>query len=286
MDPIGKQLGRVIEQKLAQRDAASAARYEVIQRARKAFASVMRKFPPMDLNAVARNLGVSEIRYVHSHLDGKLLKESGGYVIEVNKEHQRGRQRFTIAHEFGHILVSKGGSLGCSTISTRSRMVHEPNGAEEALCDCAAAEILIPSEWVPAFLSSRSPSFETIAELAKTCDTSIEVAARRLIDAKLWRCRLVWWRHDGQRFTATRSYPAYDFATLVSMEVPNERNSMLWTVLKRGRPRRGTQSLRIEGEAREFDMEAWKNSGKSVVTLLVFEEFQSRSDRNLSLFIK
>lgn len=59
---------------------------------------------PIDVEAVAKNLGA---RLVYADLDadvsGFLLRERKLVTIAVNKSHHVNRQRFTIAHECGHL---------------------------------------------------------------------------------------------------------------------------------------------------------------------------------------
>jgi len=60
--------------------------------------------PPVPVERIARMLDV-EIRYVpfQGDISGMVAREGGRAVIGVNTVHPTARQRFTIAHEIGHL---------------------------------------------------------------------------------------------------------------------------------------------------------------------------------------
>jgi Zn-dependent peptidase ImmA (M78 family) len=270
MDPSAKQISRAFERRLAEKEPNGAALYEVIQRARSIFSGVARSFPPTDLAAAAVNMGVREIRYVPLYIDGRVVQEGGRYVIEVNSRGPQVRKRFTIAHELGHLILSRSGALGCSTIATRGRRVDKSDQREEELCDAVAKELLVPIEWARDFAGARDPSFSAIELMAKVCQVSREVAARRLLEAG-WRCRLLWWSFRQGRFQALRAYPAYDQITLSGMGIPDWTASILAKVLRDGKPLAGDQEVVVEGERELYRIESWRANRETVACLLIYD---------------
>lgn len=68
------------------------------------------KRPPVPVEKIARQLGAL-VRYElveEEDLSGALSREHGTPVIAVNSLHHENRQRFTIAHELGHLQLHAG----------------------------------------------------------------------------------------------------------------------------------------------------------------------------------
>lgn len=64
---------------------------------------------PVKLGKLARSLGVAAIKVsnMKAGISGQISKEDGAYVIRVNRNEARERQRFTIAHELAHYLLHR-----------------------------------------------------------------------------------------------------------------------------------------------------------------------------------
>ena len=285
MNALERQSLRLNERRLLEKDKrAGSYRLEVLQRTRRLVAQSGTRFPPADLDNIVKGLGLPPVRYVALPVDGRIVKDGPNYSIEVNKQHSLARKRFTIAHEIGHIIVGSRGLLGCSGTRTSPVAGREPYRREEELADFAATEILIPADWAFEFLGTRQPTFTTIAAMAKACATSIEVAARRLVECGDWSSRLIWWRPEGGRLRATRSFPQYDTAILAGMELLDERTSIPVRVMESGRPISGKQAIRVEQEIQNYTLEAWKAGPTTVATLLVYDQVRRPSPSALTLF--
>jgi len=236
-----------MERRFAGKDRKSLLRYEVLMRTRRAFECASGEFPPTNLEVIATDLGVDSIKKEPLAVEGLLVREEGKYSIKVKADRSPARQRFTIAHELGHLIVREAGNLALRPTGAERSLPHSQYGWEEELCDYAAAQLLIPDDWASAFVHGRRPDFSTIAEMAKLCETSLEVAARRLVEQASWRCRLLWWKLDTGGFRARRSFPHYDSMTLNDMRLPEGRASIIAKVLADGRPRAGIQPVEVEG---------------------------------------
>jgi Zn-dependent peptidase ImmA (M78 family) len=61
---------------------------------------------PIDVEAVAERLG-AQVVYddLEDDVSGFLLREKGTSTIAINKQHHPNRQRFTLAHECGHLFL-------------------------------------------------------------------------------------------------------------------------------------------------------------------------------------
>lgn len=64
---------------------------------------------PVKLGGLARDIGVGAIKVasMRTGVSGQIAKEDGQYIIRVNRNEARERQRFTIAHELAHYLLHR-----------------------------------------------------------------------------------------------------------------------------------------------------------------------------------
>ena len=123
--------------------------------------------PPTDLATVGQKLRVASILTEPLPASGELRRKGKEYIVVCATDLPPGRRRFTIAHEFGHILVERCGARNVKN-----------NPEIERLCDAIASEILLPTK---VFLD-RAParaSPHDILEIARTFQTSLTATARR-----------------------------------------------------------------------------------------------------------
>jgi hypothetical protein len=93
------------------------------------------------------------------------------------------RQRFTLAHELGHLLLPwhLGGAFACDTATDRPDLSPAANFEPEA--NRFAAELLLPSAWLDALISSRHD--EKVGDLVRNvldAGVSTWVASFRLTE--------------------------------------------------------------------------------------------------------
>lgn len=61
---------------------------------------------PVNVESIAERLGAKVVKVdLDDKLCGMLHKEAGQHIIGVNSSHSVSRQRFTIAHEIGHLVM-------------------------------------------------------------------------------------------------------------------------------------------------------------------------------------
>lgn len=141
---------------------------------------------PINLSILLKKIGISALPMNFSKLEQKLNKgHILGLVLTTKKDaviyysemDTPNRQRFTIAHELGHI---------CSNLRPDSndypyidwRIEEESNNEYEKTANIFAGELLIPLHSLKeVYLSMRFPSSK---ELAKVFGTSINVMEERL----------------------------------------------------------------------------------------------------------
>ena len=64
---------------------------------------------PVKLGALARDIGISQVKVgaMKTGVSGQICREGGEYVIRINRNESRERQRFTLAHEISHFLLHR-----------------------------------------------------------------------------------------------------------------------------------------------------------------------------------
>lgn len=128
---------------------------------------------PVDVEAVARGLGAL-VRYspFEGELAGMLVRGDGQPVIGVNSIHPRNRQRFTIAHECGHLLLHKAEvhvdrRLQVHRRDEMSSMAIDPDEIE---ANRFAAELLMPYDLIMADLKGRQIDIEDDSQIRELAD--------------------------------------------------------------------------------------------------------------------
>lgn len=99
--------------------------------------------PPVPVEKIAAALGAT-IKYApyEGEIAGMLVRSNGEIVIGVNSLHHPNRQRFTIAHELGHLLLHKEDvHIDRAFRNAVSSQAIDPNEIE---ANRFAAELLMP----------------------------------------------------------------------------------------------------------------------------------------------
>ena len=106
--------------------------------------------PPVSPREVASRLGVSVYDWEFpDELSGIAVSDGGKAYIGVNESHPRVRQRFTVAHEIGH-LVFDGEDMHCDFVF--AELAALPNTEQEIKrerkANQFAADLLMPAQWL------------------------------------------------------------------------------------------------------------------------------------------
>jgi len=112
---------------------------------------------------------------------GFALVDALAPAIGVNARDARSARVFTLLHEFAHLVL---GEEGISNLDVPPRARSQEQRIE-ALCNAAAAEVLLPEHRLRDVLRKRHASGqpdELIESLAKAHKVSREVVARRMLD--------------------------------------------------------------------------------------------------------
>lgn len=171
----------------------------IIERARGMVLEAMEKGwggPPYNPFTLAEMFG-RKLLPTEEVFDARTRADSSGeFTIEFNPQRPPARMRYSIAHEIGHTLFSD-----CAQ-AVRNRATHQEMKADdwqlEALCNIAAAEILMPFGTLQNELSVR-PSNGLILDLRRRYLVSCESVVNRLIRLTAYPCLAFFARRDPEK---------------------------------------------------------------------------------------
>jgi Zn-dependent peptidase ImmA (M78 family) len=160
------------------------------QHAQKILSELKIREAPVPVEDIAARLGAKisfEPFEGKGELSGMLLRDKGQTVIGINSSHPTVRQRFSIAHEIGHLVMHQGSVYVDQTVrfnrDSKSSMAIDP---EEIQANGFAAELLMPEKLVTASVKRRltkRPNVSSgmlIAELALEFEVSTQAMEYRL----------------------------------------------------------------------------------------------------------
>jgi hypothetical protein len=140
--------------------------------------------PPIDICRIAHSLGVCRVESREMTADGYLGKqEDGGFVIRYRIGNSERRNRFTIAHEVGHLLLSR---VQGKVIAAPTKRGQSGNWEERAV-NRIAAELLVPETYFQGELlrhtrEGKAPSWAFVRELARLFQVSEDAIVFRLLE--------------------------------------------------------------------------------------------------------
>ena len=192
---------------------------------------------PVDLEQLARALGVSETVRTSMVEDGRTTWVGGRPRIELRGDRSPQRSRFTLAHEIGHILIARD--------ETVARRTHQLEGDDvEKLCDWIAASILMPRSWIADYARRDQYNLSLLRLISNKADVSLSAAAVRLAEVTDRTCMLLRWQRGPSRWlvigqaAVPRQYSGGLHATpetsAVFDKLPNRRDSWREITLESG----------------------------------------------------
>jgi Zn-dependent peptidase ImmA (M78 family) len=146
---------------------------------------------PVDVEAVAQKLG-AQVVYgdLEDDMSGFLLREKKVVTIAVNKSHHPNRQRFTIAHECGHLHLhaDQGDRLwvdkAYTTVFYRDATSSTGDKLAEIQANQFAAGLLMPEDLLEEHLTQEMSDID-IFRLALRFQVSEQAMTLRLVSLGL-----------------------------------------------------------------------------------------------------
>lgn len=161
---------------------------------------------PTDLEAVCAKVGLT-VEHRPLLVDALLQETESGYLAVVNSTNKAAKQRISLAHEIGHLMLYQATGLrqAFGHLSPDERQSDESIEIEE-LCDIFAFELTMPSDAWRGHILADGMSLTTVRSLMECYRVSIATAAQRLRDIDAVECGVVAWK------------PVYENGVLVEME--------------------------------------------------------------------
>ena len=135
---------------------------------------------PVELDSVARKLGVVSIQYANIPCDAMLMPQGKTPPkLVLSRAASAERRKFSLAHEIGHAVIHR--LLPRTTsLAKRSLFTQPGNVIEERLCDAIAARLLLPTSMCRKFLGEHELSPGLIRNVARKFGVSVSCAAIRV----------------------------------------------------------------------------------------------------------
>jgi hypothetical protein len=124
-----------------------------LERARRWVARDQSLGVPVDICSLAKEMGVHSIQPACLDIDGYLGRApDGGLIIRYRADNSELRNRFTIAHELGHLILAEVQNKDITRLH-RDRITR--NSAEEIAVNRIASELLMPKQLVEQEVAKR-----------------------------------------------------------------------------------------------------------------------------------
>ena len=140
--------------------------------------------PPVDVAALIRRYADLHIERIPFDVDGlcidlKVPKKRPKVILNSNKSEVR--QRFTLAHELGHLIIPWHVGNIIDQISDADEVDDFEYWMLEAEANRFASEVLMPTEWVSRMSLSYTAPPDALREIRQKAQTSAQAASLKLI---------------------------------------------------------------------------------------------------------
>jgi Zn-dependent peptidase ImmA (M78 family) len=148
----------------------------------------------VDLSAVCLRVGLA-VDYQPLSVDALLQETESGYLAIINSTASQSRQRISLAHEIGHLVLYQATGLrqAFGHVSPNERGSNESLEIED-LCDCFASELTMPSDIWRDVIFRDGMSLSTFKKLKAAYGVSTTSAAQRMVEAGSIECAIIIWK--------------------------------------------------------------------------------------------
>jgi Zn-dependent peptidase ImmA (M78 family) len=141
-----------------------------------------------------------EPNYRMTHFSGMSRFSHGRWLILIDKNDIHGRRRYTLAHEFKHVIDHSLDRVAYSRLGYGDEFRRQAH--IEAICQHFAGCFLMPKTWVKNSWANGIQDVYTLASLFQVSVTAMEVRLRilGLLDDASQHDIHTYFRHDGSLF--------------------------------------------------------------------------------------
>ena len=149
--------------------------------------------PPFDPQILASIVGIQceELKQLIRSEDAELHpigKRNTDLIIRYNPNKPKARQNFSIAHEIAHTLFPE---YGDQYKADHKIGKFNPDSEVEFLCDLGASELIMPTPEFDLDVKSMGVSLQSLQQLSKLYEASLEATAIRMITTNLDSCAMM-----------------------------------------------------------------------------------------------
>lgn len=146
---------------------------------------------PVKLGQIAKDLGILvKVTNMPAGISGQISREGDHYMIRVNRNEARERQRFTISHELAHYLLHRP-VIDSSPDGITDNVLYRSGKPEQIEFEAnrLAAEIIIPSDVVERELKQQfgglvtEATIEALASKFEVSKAAMEIKLSNLVAA-------------------------------------------------------------------------------------------------------
>lgn len=145
---------------------------------------------PVPIEPIVRSRGIKLYKGNLKDVSGMIVRQGDVVTIGVNETQHPTRQRFTIAHEFGHFLLHEGMPVRYDhnfRVNLRSDKSSQGVDVEEIEANFFAASILMPRQFLEKDYEGHvvdidDPGMASAKDLAKQYKVSPQAMSNRLIN--------------------------------------------------------------------------------------------------------
>lgn len=227
--------------------------FSTIRKARQFLRDAGNIFVPVDVERLAA-AAKARIKFVHDLAEnesGQTTLFRNKHVIIVNANHREERQRFTVLHEIGHIVLGLPSQHHGTKLKSDVLWRYGRRPEEEVLCDVFAAECLLPYDLFASQVADTDISLDAVKSLAKEYKASLTATGSRFALNANQPCAFVL-SEDGQIRYVSQSKYLRELRGWINFNAPVPHGSVAQRLMQGG--------LKIE-DYDEFATEVWFDGG-------------------------
>ncbi len=236
---------------------------------------------PVNLIEICQKLGVT-VEYRPLAVDGLLQESESGYVAIIDSTAKQTRQRMTLAHELGHLMLYNTTGLvqAFGHVSSSERNTIASSEIEE-LCDHFASELTMPSDRWRSFIASEGLSVTTLKKLQSLFGVSLTRAAHRLVEISEIECAIIVWLSISENENILRLEPLHSFSKRPSdvqalgRDDESARPGSPFYAIEKKMDTVGTISVALNGSKRKYRVQSNPIGTQHVISLLIPDEVRA-----------
>jgi Zn-dependent peptidase ImmA (M78 family) len=141
---------------------------------------------PVDIEKIIKNEGI-RLEYTKIMSDGLIKYDKKGPIIKINQELSYNRKRYTIAHEFGHIVLDKllkNDNGAFDTTKMRKKV--------EDFCSSFASSLMIPDDAIKEFRDWKNISISNLQKKSDELKISFTPLVRMVLEQAPFDSGFIW----------------------------------------------------------------------------------------------